>query len=481
VSFPTAAGLALGLRSVFGEFLSNLTPIGCALALLGAWGLWKTRKQVVVYGLIIIFILFYTSLNSAFISVYLLPAVLMLAIWLGHGVALLCGRAESIARSFEGGRGRLLACAGHIVAALLVLSLFLLHFSENNKRRYTYARDYGMELLSSLPQDAVLITGTADPLFISWYLQYCEGYRADVKVISRNALLRPGYMEQIHRQYPELDLPERFEYENTAGSSSRADHGRQALLSYANSYFKQFYELNSDEFAIFWEGIEAEQPLIERFEPCGLVFRIPPPDAESGSLCPRPPNALEIAEKIGRDPAAGKIYGNHLFNFGIFYQRRADMSQARRYYEDALRLRPDDARPLNNIGAMLMAQGRAEEAYDRFLEAFRLDPNSPTSNHNVGQALLDRGEAREALPYFRRAVALNPGKFEDYHSLGLCYSAAGQYEKAVDMFRKALALRPGSAESLSALEAANLRLGETENAEKQQNAAIEVEPENAKD
>ena len=470
-----------GAQNVLGTFVSNLGILGCAFAAIGCVKLWNRRKQVIIYGVLIILILYATSLNSAFIFVYMLPAVLMLTIWAGYGLAEVCERAEqAVAGLEEGLMARIVGKSAHIVGAILVLVLFFGNFGESNMRNYTYPKEYGEELLSSLPQDAILITGTADPLFICWYLQYCEDYRTDVKVITRNGLQRPGYMDKIRRQYPELKIPSQFQLAGDADErpSHLVDRGK-GFPWYANSYFKELHKLNSSSFPIFWEGIEVNQLLIDRFEPCGLVFRISPLDGEVDSTCEAIPDADILAERIERDPATGKVYGNHFFNFGIFYQWHNDSPRAIAHYEDALELYPGDERPLNNIGAILAAEGKVDEAFSKIMAALRLNPDSPSSNHNAGQVLLDRGKAREAIPLFRRAIAVSPGNFEDYYSLGICYSTIGKNRQAVKMLKKALEIKPESPEALSSLGVVFLRLNETQNAEKLLKTAVELEPDNA--
>jgi Tfp pilus assembly protein PilF len=478
---PDLVGFERGLRSILRLFLSDLTLPGLALALAGALRLWKTGKgAVVMYGAIVILILFLVSLNSAFISAYLVPAVLMLTIWVGFGTACLCGWAERASSAFSGLRGKLLARSVHCAAVLLFLALLIIHFPENNKRRYGYAKKYGQSLLSSLPQNAVLITGTAEPLFISWYLQYCENYRTDVKVITRNGLTRPGYLDQIRRQYPQLNIPKEFHYENDEGVRPSHLHTRKDRLPwFANSYFKLFYEMNISSFPIFWEGIESNQLLMDRFVPYHPVFRILPPGEKVPSDVSDVPNAAEIGERIGHDLAAGRIYGNHLFNYGVYYQWHKDFAAAERFYEDSLRLYPNDSRALNNIGAILAQRGEDDEAFEKFLAAFRANPNDAASNHNVGQAFLNRGEARKAVPYFRRAISSDAPKFEDYHNLGLCYADMGRNRLAAEMLREALQLKPDFPEALSSLGVVYLRLKETESARKLLKMAIEIEPDNA--
>ncbi len=483
---PTLIGFKAGLHSMATTLLSNLSILGCGFALVGAVRLWKARKSVLIYGVTIIAILFFISLNSAFISAYLAPAILILAMWAGAGVAYLCELVKpppravpSSPRSFSPFSPFRLFPLSYVAAVLLVAILLTTHFRENNKRHYTHAKNYGMSLLSSLPSNAVLITGTADPLFISWYLQYCENYRTDVQIITRNGLIRPGYLAQIHRQYPGLNIPEEFRYENAANPRPASLNEREEGLPwYANSYFKLFYERNCAKFPIFWEGIEANQMMIERFVPFDFVFQIIP---SGGQLAPAPKflKSAEIRREISSDLAAGKVYGNHMFNYGVYCQLRNDMSAALIHFQDALYLWPDDARALNNIGALLAAQGREREAIQKFIMAYRANPGDPTSNHNVGQVLLNRGEVRKAAPHFKAAIALDPGNFEDYYDLGLCYATLGKNASAVDMFKKALEMKPESPEAISSLGVTYLRLGETENAAKLLKMAVELEPGNA--
>jgi len=478
--FPSGVIFLASLQKMGAMFLSNLTWVGILFAVIGVFRLWKTRKPVVVYGIVIILILFATSLNSAFIFAYLLPAVLMAVIWLGVGAAYLCSKAQLMRARFSRSLGRIVGNSAYCVSILLAVFLGFSHFSESNKRHYVYAHEYGRALLSSLPENAVLITGTADPLFISWYLQYCEDYRTDVKVITRNGLTRPGYLNQIRKQYPDLDIPDQFEYEGD--KSIRPSHIQKkeaGLPWFADAYFRKLYELNSDKFPIFWEGIEANQLLIERFRPYEYVFYILPPGRRTSFQSRFPPSAEKIMERTGHDTATGKVYGNHFFNYGLYYHMHNDNAKAERYYEDSLKLNPHDARALNNIGSLIAERGDNEEAFERFLKAFHANPNDAASNHNIGEILLSRGNAQKAVPFFRRAIQADPGNFRDYHGLGLAYADRGNNRRAVEMLEKALKLEPESAETLASLGVAYLRLHDTKNARKFLKTAVQLDPDDA--
>lgn len=477
VQIPSIQTFVLGLLNLAKVFLSNLSPLGLGFAAYGVVRLWKTRRAVVIYGLLVIAILFLVSLNNAFIFVYLLPATLLATIWAGYGIACVCESGVRAASRLTGVKKLTFKWAPRILAVSVVFTLCVVHLEENNKRHYWHAYEYGISLLSKLPENAVLITGSADPLFISWYLQYCENFRTDIKVITRNGLVRPGYLEQVRRQYPELNIPHEFQYEDNQDVRPAYIHERSGGLPwYANSYFKLLYELNVANFPIFWEGIESNQLMIERFVPYELVFQIVPPEGE-----PPEPQFLDLVKVkagIGDDPVAGRVYGNHVFNYGIFHQLHADAVGAERWYSEAVALNPRDSRALNNLGAVLSELGRDAEAFKRFSAALHVNPDDATSNHNVGQALVNQGKFVEATRYFRRAIALDPGNFEDFYNLGLCYGGTGKNERAIQMFRHALQLRPDSPEALSSLGVVYLRVGKTENAEELLKAAIEIEPDN---
>lgn len=466
---PTLVGFTHGLRNISKELVSNLTVIGLSFSLIGAAFLWIKRKWVLIYSVIVIGILFFVTLNSAFISAYLVPAILLFAMWLGYGIALLLGQAELTSKK---------ALIVEFLAVILVAGSLALHFPQSNKRGYRYAEEYGRELLSSLPENAILITGSADPLFISWYLQICEGFRTDIKIITRNGLTRPGYLDDIRRRYPNVEIPVEFQYDDESDQAP-ATNFQGGLPGYANAYFKALWELNARKFPIFWEGSESNHLLMERFVPYRFVYQVLPPDEHPSAERFVFLDSQQIEKQIHGDAAAGRVYGNHVFNHGVYYQWLGDQEHALEYYRQTLSLNPRDTRALNNMGGILFAQGNEAEAVEEFSTAFHIDPNDVASNHNLGQALLTQNNPDKAIPFFERAVKYNPANFEDYYNLGLCHASIGENREAVKMFQKSLQLKPDSPEALSSLGVVYLRQKDLSNAEKVLTKAVQLEPNNA--
>lgn len=78
-------------------------------------------------------------------------------------------------------------------------------------------------------------------------------------------------------------------------------------------------------------------------------------------------------------------------------------------YEDALWIDPDDSWSLNNLGYLLILQGRPDEALGPLALAVRLDSTNVTFLNNFGSALEGAGFAVSALAAYRSAAAIDPG------------------------------------------------------------------------
>ena len=88
------------------------------------------------------------------------------------------------------------------------------------------------------------------------------------------------------------------------------------------------------------------------------------------------------------------------------------LPEALRYAERAVALRPDSAGARNNLGNILRAMGRRDDAIAQYESALGIDPNFFMAHYNCGVAL--RGETRiaEARAHFARAFALKPDFLE---------------------------------------------------------------------
>jgi hypothetical protein len=95
---------------------------------------------------------------------------------------------------------------------LLVATTTAFNFSDSNERRNTLVEDMTVNMLETLPGDALILSAQWD-FWVSgsYYMQAVEGLRPDVLVIDPELLRRSWYLEQLHTTHP--DFMEQFEEE----------------------------------------------------------------------------------------------------------------------------------------------------------------------------------------------------------------------------------------------------------------------------
>ena len=97
------------------------------------------------------------------------------------------------------------------------------------------------------------------------------------------------------------------------------------------------------------------------------------------------------------------------FSLGeAYWLERKDADRSIEHFEKALRLRPDLASAHDNLGMVLMAQGRLDAALDHFQQATEYDPQSFEAQNNWGTALANKGDYQAAIEHFQSALKLEP-------------------------------------------------------------------------
>ncbi len=139
----------------------------------------------------------------------------------------------------------------------------------------------------------------------------------------------------------------------------------------------------------------------------------------------------------------------------IAYLQR-DWAKAERFYQQVLKLDPDNATALNNYGYMLAELGeRLDEAEAMIRKALKQRPNEPAFLDSLGWVYAQRGDYKKALPLIQKAVRGAPNDAELRYHLGIVYWRLGEKEKALQELRKAIDLDPrhmGAREALQKLE-----------------------------
>src|SRR5258707_15252328 len=107
-----------------------------------------------------------------------------------------------------------------------------------------------------------------------------------------------------------------------------------------------------------------------------------------------------------------------------------DFAEAARMYRESLRLDPTSIEAHNNLGNILQAENRLEEALTHFQEAARLRPDLAAVHYNLGNCRNAQGLFREAASSYRRALAIRPDLAIAHHSLGLSLQGTKDFAPA---------------------------------------------------
>ncbi len=123
------------------------------------------------------------------------------AIWVGMGVAGLWALVNSIMNNPRGEKeprkAMAVACATLAVGLLVPLQVVSQTWNDHDRSgRYT-TRDFGMNYLASLDDNAIIFTNGDNDTFPLWYAQEVEGFRTDVRVVNLSYLTTDWYANQM--------------------------------------------------------------------------------------------------------------------------------------------------------------------------------------------------------------------------------------------------------------------------------------------
>jgi tetratricopeptide (TPR) repeat protein len=111
-------------------------------------------------------------------------------------------------------------------------------------------------------------------------------------------------------------------------------------------------------------------------------------------------------------------------------------------YQNALRIKPDDASMFNNIGNCLVKEGKLKEAEDSYQHAARAKPELAVVHDNLGVLMSSIGRFQEAAAQFRRATEIQPDFVAAEVHWGKTLLAQRRWSEAMDHFHQAIKIRP---------------------------------------
>jgi tetratricopeptide (TPR) repeat protein len=90
------------------------------------------------------------------------------------------------------------------------------------------------------------------------------------------------------------------------------------------------------------------------------------------------------------------------------FHKRDRLQDAKRFYQEALRLDPDYVDALNNLGVIYIRDKDYTSAQKSFERAVRLRPEYVDAHYNLACLYAIKGEVTQSLAHLKKAVSLDP-------------------------------------------------------------------------
>jgi Flp pilus assembly protein TadD/ADP-heptose:LPS heptosyltransferase len=140
-------------------------------------------------------------------------------------------------------------------------------------------------------------------------------------------------------------------------------------------------------------------------------------------------------------------FAEALNNLGILLAATKRFVDAEAAYRRALEIKPDFVEVLNNLGILLWELKRFVEAEAIYCRVLEIKPDFVEAHNNLGNLLRDAGRVVEAEVVYRRALEAKPGSVEVQNNLGKLLKEIGRPIEAEVAFRRALELKSDFADA----------------------------------
>ena len=149
---------------------------------------------------------------------------------------------------------------------------------------------------------------------------------------------------------------------------------------------------------------------------------------------------------------------------------------SRSLWRHMLKLDPEHYIAHNNMGDILMNDGRLNDAVTHFAEALRFNPDLWPAHINMGTAYAQQGKVEKAVFHYTESIRINPNADEAYFNLGNIFASRDRLELSITYYSMALEIDPGNASVHNNLGIARMRQGQIKKAFEHFYQALQIRP-----
>ncbi len=161
--------------------------------------------------------------------------------------------------------------------------------------------------------------------------------------------------------------------------------------------------------------------------------------------------------------------------YGALKLQRGDLEAAISHSGRAVKLQPDHAGALSNLGLAYAETDREEQAIDCYRKALDLDPRFSQAHFNLARLLYKQGEIEQAIFHFKKAADISPDHYPSHALLAKAYLETGDYENSLVYFKAANKLMPHEAETHHNISIVLRKMGRLEEALAYSDKALEID------
>ena len=129
---------------------------------------------------------------------------------------------------------------------------------------------------------------------------------------------------------------------------------------------------------------------------------------------------------------------------GLLHLEKGDYRQARLFFEEALKYKPDNYKFLNNMGLSFYLDGKNHKAEFFFKKALKINPDNVDTLVNLGIVYRKIKQYEKSTDIFKKALSINQNSPELLYNYAILLEEINQQQKAVFYFYKFLETAPES-------------------------------------
>lgn len=148
------------------------------------------------------------------------------------------------------------------------------------------------------------------------------------------------------------------------------------------------------------------------------------------------PNSDDLRAKMANASKDGSSSFDTHLRMGNSALRANQLGDAKKEYEKALAIRPNDPDCHHRLAVVADKQGQFGAADDHYEAAMKQRPNDANLLSDLGYSYSLRDQERRAEDTLNRALTINPSHKGAMANLGAIYAKQGRYDEAMAMFRR---------------------------------------------